>query len=68
MITVCTSCHDDVGVTANGAALTGVNHLAGPQPEAACVNCHAAGDPLGAAEVHLPPLPPAQRINRPMPE
>ena len=68
VITVCTSCHDNVGVTADGAALTGENHLAGPQPESACVNCHAAGDPLGAAEVHLPPLPPAQRINRPMPE
>ncbi|MCL4246044.1 MAG: hypothetical protein KJ002_13090, partial [Candidatus Dadabacteria bacterium] len=68
VITVCTSCHDDVGVTADGAALTGENHLGGAQPEAACVNCHAAGDPLGAAEVHLPPLPPAQRINRPMPE
>jgi len=68
VITVCTSCHDNVGVTDDGAALTGENHLAGPQPETACVNCHAAGDPLGAAEVHLPPLPPAQRINRPMPE
>jgi len=65
VITVCASCHDDVGVTADGAALTGENHLGGPQPEAACVNCHAAGDPLGAAEAHLPPLTPAKRIDRP---
>ncbi len=65
VITVCTSCHDNLSVTADGSALTGENHLAGPQPETACVNCHAAGDPLGAAEVHLPPLPPAQRIDRP---
>ena len=65
VITVCTSCHDDVGVNAAGDALTGENHLGGPQPESACINCHAAGEPLGAAEVHLPPLPPAERINRP---
>jgi OmcA/MtrC family decaheme c-type cytochrome len=65
VITVCTSCHDDVGVNAAGDALTGVNHLGGPQPESACINCHAAGDPLGAAEVHLVPLPPDERINRP---
>ena len=65
VITVCTSCHDDVGVNEAGNALTGENHLAGPQPEAACVDCHAAGEPLGAAEVHLPPLSPAERINRP---
>ena len=68
VITVCTSCHDNVGVTADGASLTGENHLGGAQPESACVNCHAAGDPLGAAEVHLPLLPPAQRINRPITE
>ncbi|HKQ32880.1 MAG TPA: OmcA/MtrC family decaheme c-type cytochrome, partial [Thermodesulfobacteriota bacterium] len=65
VITVCTSCHDDVEVNSAGNALTGVNHLGGPQPESACINCHAAGEPLGAAEVHLPPLPPAERINRP---
>jgi len=65
VITVCTSCHDDVEVNSAGDALTGVNHLGGPQPESACINCHAAGEPLGAAEVHLPPLPPAERINRP---
>ncbi len=65
VITVCTSCHDDVVVNAAGDALTGENHLGGPQPESACINCHAAGDPLGAAEVHLPPLSPAERINRP---
>ncbi len=65
VISVCTSCHDNLPVNAAGNALTGENHLAGPQPESACVNCHAAGDPLGAAEVHLPPLPPSERINRP---
>jgi OmcA/MtrC family decaheme c-type cytochrome len=65
VITVCTSCHDDVGVNASGDALTGLNHLGGPQPEGACINCHAAGDPLGAAEVHLIPLPFDERINRP---
>lgn len=65
VITVCTSCHDNVEVNAAGDALTGVNHLGGPQPESACTNCHAAGDPLGAAEVHLPPLPYSERINRP---
>ncbi|MEQ9618419.1 MAG: OmcA/MtrC family decaheme c-type cytochrome [Deltaproteobacteria bacterium] len=65
VIDACVSCHDDVGVNAAGNALTGENHLAGPQPESACVNCHAAGEPLGAAEVHLPPLPPSERINRP---
>ena len=65
VITVCTSCHDDVGVNVAGNALTGENHLGGPQPEEACVNCHAAGEPLGAAEVHLPPLSPAERITRP---
>ena len=65
VITVCTSCHDNLAVNAAGDALTGENHLGGPQPEAACIECHAAGDPLGAAEVHLPPLPPDERINRP---
>lgn len=65
VINACTSCHDNVGVNAAGDALTGENHLAGPQPESACINCHAAGDPLGAAEVHLPPLPYSERINRP---
>ncbi len=65
VIDACVSCHDNMGVNAAGNALTGEGHLAGPQPESACVNCHAAGDPLGAAEVHLPPLPPSERINRP---
>lgn len=65
VIDACVSCHDNMGVNAAGDALTGEGHLAGPQPESACVNCHAAGDPLGAAEVHLPPLPPSERINRP---
>ncbi len=65
VIDACVSCHDDLGVNAAGNALTGENHPAGPQPESACKNCHGAGLPLGAAEVHLPPLSPAERINRP---
>jgi OmcA/MtrC family decaheme c-type cytochrome len=65
VIDACVSCHDNLGVNAAGNALTGEGHLAGPQPESACVNCHIAGSPLGAAEVHLPALPPIKRINRP---
>ncbi|MEW6143546.1 MAG: OmcA/MtrC family decaheme c-type cytochrome [Thermodesulfobacteriota bacterium] len=65
VIDACVSCHDNVGVNAAGNALTGENHQAGPQSESDCKNCHGAGLPLGAAEVHLPPLPPAERINRP---
>ncbi|MDA2919933.1 OmcA/MtrC family decaheme c-type cytochrome [Desulfobacterota bacterium AH_259_B03_O07] len=65
VIDACVSCHDNLGVNEAGNALTGVNHLGGAQPESACVECHAAGDPLGAAEVHLPALPPSERINRP---
>src|SRR5262249_23418184 len=30
----CGSCHDDVNFT------TGANHVAGPQPDSACANCH----------------------------
>jgi OmcA/MtrC family decaheme c-type cytochrome len=65
VIDACVSCHDNVGVNAAGDALTGENHPAGPQPESACKNCHGAGLPFGAAEVHLPPLPPSERIIRP---
>jgi OmcA/MtrC family decaheme c-type cytochrome len=65
VISTCTACHDDLGVNAAGDALTGVNHLGGPQPESACINCHGVGEPLGVEVVHLPPLPPDQRINRP---
>jgi OmcA/MtrC family decaheme c-type cytochrome len=65
VINACVACHDNVGVNAEGNALTGENHAGGPQPEIACVGCHGVGDPLGVAEVHLPPLPPSQRINRP---
>lgn len=65
VIDVCTSCHDNLNVTAAGDALTGDNHLAGPQPESACIDCHSAGDPLGAQEAHLMPLPSDLRINRP---
>jgi OmcA/MtrC family decaheme c-type cytochrome len=65
VIDACVSCHDSVGVNAAGDALTGENHPAGQQPESACKNCHGAGLPFGAAEVHLPPLPPSERIIRP---
>lgn len=65
VISVCTSCHDNLGVNETGDELTGENHLGGPQPESACVDCHIAGNPLGVEEVHLPPLPPEERIGRP---
>lgn len=65
VIDACVSCHDNLTVNAAGDALTGEEHLGGPATESQCVECHAAGSPLGAAEVHLPPLPPSERINRP---
>jgi len=65
VITVCTSCHDNLGVSQSGNMLTGENHLAGPQPESACIDCHIANDPLGVEEVHIQNLPPSERINRP---
>jgi OmcA/MtrC family decaheme c-type cytochrome len=65
VISTCTACHDDLGVNAAGDALTGENHPGGPQPESACVDCHGVGEPLGVGNVHLPFLPPDQRINRP---
>ncbi|MBI2486045.1 MAG: OmcA/MtrC family decaheme c-type cytochrome [Deltaproteobacteria bacterium] len=65
VISVCTSCHDNLGVNEDGDELTGENHLGGPQKESACIDCHIAGEPLGVEEVHLPPLPPEKRIIRP---
>lgn len=65
IISVCTSCHDNLGVNEAGNSLTGENHLGGPQSESACIDCHIAGEPLGVEEVHLPPLPPEKRIIRP---
>ncbi len=65
VISTCTACHDDLGVNAAGDALTGENHLGGPQPESECVECHGVGEPLGVEKLHLPFLPPDQRINRP---
>ena len=65
VITVCTSCHDNLGVSQSGNMLTGENHLAGPQPVSACIDCHIANDPLGVEEVHIQNLPPSERINRP---
>ena len=67
IISVCTACHEKLVVNEAGNALTGDNHIGGPQPESACIECHVAGDPLGVEEVHLPPLPPEERINRPQP-
>jgi OmcA/MtrC family decaheme c-type cytochrome len=67
IISVCTACHDYLGVNEDGNALTGVNHGGGPQHESDCVECHGAGEPLGVEEVHLPPLSPEERINRPQP-
>lgn len=68
VITVCTSCHDHVGVNAAGNGLTGEDHPGGARMESECVDCHVAGEPLGAQEVHLMPLPPEMRINRPQSE
>jgi len=65
VIDACVSCHDNMGVNAAGDALTGEGHAGGAQPESSCVGCHGVGTPLGVAEVHIPPLPPSQRINRP---
>jgi OmcA/MtrC family decaheme c-type cytochrome len=67
IISVCTSCHDDVGVNATGDGLTGVNHSSANivASENECVDCHGAGRPLSVDAVHLPPLPPEKRIIRP---
>jgi OmcA/MtrC family decaheme c-type cytochrome len=65
VISVCTACHDSLVVNEAGDALTGENHLGGPQPESACTVCHGFGEALGVEAVHLPPLPPDERINRP---
>jgi OmcA/MtrC family decaheme c-type cytochrome len=65
VINVCTSCHDNLIVTATGSSITEENHIGGAQPESACVDCHIAGAPLGAQEAHLVPLSPELRINRP---
>jgi OmcA/MtrC family decaheme c-type cytochrome len=60
VITVCTSCHDDVDFD------SGTNHLGGPQIESDCVICHSEGMPLGVENesVHLPPLTTERRIER----
>lgn len=65
VISVCTACHDDLGVNAAGDALTGENHAGGPQPESACIVCHGVGEPLDVEVVHLRFLPPDERPNRP---
>jgi OmcA/MtrC family decaheme c-type cytochrome len=58
---VCTACHDDLDLA------SGLNHLGGPQPDSDCVICHGEGSALGAENesVHLPPLPPNRRMERP---
>jgi OmcA/MtrC family decaheme c-type cytochrome len=67
IISVCTSCHDDLGVNETGDALTGGNHSIANivASENECVECHGAGEPLGVENVHLPGLPPERRIERP---
>ncbi len=65
IIATCTGCHDGLGVTVAGDALTGDGHPGGAQPEGACVACHSVGNPLGVENVHFPPLPPELRIGRP---
>ena len=65
VISVCTSCHDDVGVTESGDALTGANHPGGARTEGECVACHGVGAPVSVSDVHFPPLSPADRISRP---
>jgi OmcA/MtrC family decaheme c-type cytochrome len=71
VISTCTSCHDNLVVNEAGDVLeagdpdAGTEHLGGTQPESACINCHGVGEPLGVEKVHLPFLPPDQRINRP---
>ncbi|MEE9252858.1 MAG: hypothetical protein V3U74_05865, partial [Thermodesulfobacteriota bacterium] len=65
IIATCTGCHDGLGVTVAGDALTGDGHPGGAQPEGACVACHGVGNPLGVENVHFPPLPPELRIGRP---
>ncbi len=65
VITVCTSCHDHLIVNASGNGIMADGHLGGARNEDECVDCHIAGDPLGAQEVHLPGLSPDLRINRP---
>ncbi|MGH7800021.1 MAG: OmcA/MtrC family decaheme c-type cytochrome [Thermodesulfobacteriota bacterium] len=67
IISVCTACHDDVGVNETGDGLTGVNHSIANivASESECVECHGAGEPLSVDAVHLPPLPFEKRIERP---
>ncbi|MGH7900844.1 MAG: OmcA/MtrC family decaheme c-type cytochrome [Thermodesulfobacteriota bacterium] len=67
IISVCTSCHDELGVNETGDALTGENHSIANivASENDCVECHGAGEPLGVENVHLPGLPPDRRIERP---
>lgn len=65
VISVCTSCHDNVVVTAAGDALTGENHAGGAVAEEACIGCHGVGGPISVEDEHFPALPPADRITRP---
>jgi OmcA/MtrC family decaheme c-type cytochrome len=69
IISVCTACHDDLGINETGDGLTGENHSIANivASENECVECHGAGQPLSADAVHLPPLPPEKRIERPIP-
>jgi OmcA/MtrC family decaheme c-type cytochrome len=69
IISVCTSCHDDLGINETRDGLTGENHSVANivASENECVECHGAGQPLSADAVHIPPLPPEKRIERPIP-
>jgi OmcA/MtrC family decaheme c-type cytochrome len=67
IVSTCTSCHDNLGVNANGDGLTGENHSIKSivASENECVTCHGAGEAVDVQNVHLPFLPPDERIGRP---
>ncbi|HEY7534854.1 MAG TPA: OmcA/MtrC family decaheme c-type cytochrome, partial [Thermodesulfobacteriota bacterium] len=50
IISVCTSCHDDLGINETRDGLTGENHSVANivASENECVECHGAGQPLSA--------------------
>lgn len=68
IVSTCTSCHDDLGVNANGDGLTGEGHsiknIVASENE--CVTCHGAGAAVDVQNVHVPFLPFDERIGRPV--
>ena len=65
----CKGCHDYVSFTGSAAAVCQIqgnvvygadgkpapcNHVAGPQPDTACLTCHGPSAPLPAAQYHKP--------------